>query len=63
MNGFYHQDERDRAATGCVVLVLALVATIVLSIVLGSLVEGYVADPMVGSSAGATAVALEDFES
>ena len=63
MSGFYHQDERDGAATGCVVLVLALIAALVLSLVLNSLVEGYVADPMDGSSAGANAVTLEDFES
>lgn len=64
MSGFYHQDERDEAADkGCVVLVLALVATIVLSIVLYVLVEGYAADPMDGSRAGANAVTMEDIES
>ena len=63
MSGFYHQDERDEAAgKGCVVLVLALIATIVLSVVLYNLVEGYVADPMDGSSAGANAVTMEELE-
>ena len=63
MSGFYHQDERDEAAgKGCFVLVLALVATIVLSVVLCSLLEGYEADTKDGSSAGANAVTLEELE-
>ncbi|MBQ9317735.1 MAG: hypothetical protein IJ203_13050 [Atopobiaceae bacterium] len=62
MSGFYHQDERDGAAAGCAVLVLAVIAAVVLSVVLCSLLEGYEADPKDGSSAGANAVTLEELE-
>lgn len=62
MGGFYHQNERDDAAIGCVVLIASFVAAAVLSMVLHNLVEASEPDPMDGTNAGANAVTLEEFE-
>ena len=60
MSGFYHQDERDRAAgNGCLTLALMVAIGIILTVVLAC-VDAANADPMDGSMAGANAVTEEE---
>lgn len=62
--GYYHQDERDAAATyGC--LALLAIALLLVAAILASACSGPAEPdepPMDGSTAGANAVTLEDLE-
>ena len=61
MCGFYHQDERDRAANvGCLVLAIALASMLALSVACCHLATEEATRPMDGSAAGGNAVIEEE---